>query len=467
MFPLPHSIFEGVRFPAVPQTQAAVLLAIQEQLAASQYWPAVEMRARQFEQIGDLISHIDRSVPYYGVSLRKAGVRPGQPITEEAWRRVPILTRRAAQDGNDRLFATQTPPSHGSLGDNTTSGTSGMPVRLRQTRLHHLFWQSFVLREEVWHRRDLGATILGIRRDDERRDFSGAVHIRRMPDWGAPVSTVYPTGPSLVLDYRATVADQAEVVRRERPAYLTVYPSLLLELLRHCREHGVAFEGLRGVRTVLEVLAPEVRQLCREVLGVGVTDVYSCGEAGYLAIQCPEHGAYHLQQENALIEILDDAGAPCAPGAIGRVVVTTLHNFAMPLLRYELGDLAEMGEPCPCGRNLPVIARIVGRGRDMLTLPAGAKRYPFYGHSAMMTVRAIRQHQLVQKSLTEIEIRLVVTHPLSAAEEARIREAAIEGLGHPFEITLVYTDEIKRDASGKYAEFRSEIAAADAPRSTG
>jgi phenylacetate-CoA ligase len=377
---------------------------------------------------------------------------------------VPILTRRAAQVANDRLFARQTPQSHGEVGEHTTSGTSGMPVRLKQTKLHHLFWQSFVLREEVWRQRDLGATILGIRRDDQQRDVSGPVSIRRMPDWGAPVSTVYPTGPSLVLDYRSTVAEQAQVVRRERPAYLTVYPSLLLELLRHCREHGVAFEGLRGVRTVLEVLAPEVRQLCREVLGVGITDVYSCAEAGYLAIQCPEHGAYHLQQENALIEILDDAGAPCAPGAVGRVVVTTLHNFAMPLLRYELGDLAEMGEPCPCGRTLPVITRIVGRARDMLTLPDGAKRYPFYGHSAMMTVRAIRQHQVVQKSLTEIEIRLVVTHPLSIAEEARIREAAIDGLGHPFEITLVYTDEIKRDASGKYAEFRSEIAVPYTPR---
>jgi phenylacetate-CoA ligase len=425
------------------------------------------MRARQFDQIGELVAHIDRSVPYYGVTLRKAGVRPGQPISEDAWRRAPILTRRAAQDGNDRLFATQTPPSHGQVGDHTTSGTSGMPVRLKQTKLHHLFWQSFVLREEVWHRRDLSATILGIRRDDQRQDLSGAVHVRRMPDWGAPVSTVYPTGPSLVLDYRSSVADQAQVVRRERPAYLTVYPSVLLELLRHCREHDVAFEGLKGVRTVLEVLAPEVRQLCREVLGVGITDVYSCGEAGYLAIQCPEYGAYHLQQENALIEILDDAGAPCAPGAVGRVVVTTLHNFAMPLLRYELGDLAEMGEACPCGRTLPVITRIVGRARDMLTLPDGAKRYPFYGHSAMMTVGAIRQHQVVQKSLTEIEIRLVVAHPLSPAEEAKIREAAIEGLGHPFEITLAYTDEIKRDRSGKYAEFRSEIAAADTPRPPG
>ena len=71
------------------------------------------------------------------------------------------------------------------------------------------------------------------------------------------------------------------------------------------------------------------------------------------------------------------------------------------------------------------------------------------------------------KSLPQIEIRLVVAHPLSAAEEATIREAAIAGLGHPFEITFTYTEEIKREASGKYAEFRSEIAAADTPRSPG
>lgn len=457
MASIPNSAFEGAYFPAVPQTQAAVLLGIQHQLERSQYLPLEELRALQFAQIGQIVEHIDRSVPYYGVSLRKAGIKPGQPITEGDWHHVPILTRRALQEAGDGLFAAAIPESHGDVGEITTSGTSGMPVRIRHTKLHHLYWQSLHLREELWHDRDLDAKILGIRRDETRTDFSTGVHVRRLPDWGPPLSVIYPTGPSLMVDYRSTVADQAEVIAKEKPAYLTLYPSVLLELLRHCREEGIAFRGLKGVRTVREVVPPETRALCREILGVGITDIYSCAEAGVLAFQCPEEGAYHLQQEFALIEILDEHGKPCAPGEVGRVILTPLHNFATPLIRYELGDLAEVGAACPCGRTLPVIARIVGRARDMVTLPGGGKRYPYYGHNAMMEVRAIRQHQVVQKSLDEIEIRLVVSRPLTSSEEERIRAVALDGLGHPFAITLSYVGEITRDATGKYAEFRSEI----------
>jgi phenylacetate-CoA ligase len=429
---LPHAALEGARFPAVAGTQAAALLAVQQQLAQTQYWPAEALRAAQFAQIDALLAHIDRFVPHYGISLRRAGVKAGEPITAEAWARVPILTRRAVQEAGDRLHAREVPRSHGELSAFTTSGTSGMPVRVLTTKLHHFYWQSFQLRDELWRRRDLSRKILGIRRDEARIDFSPGAHVRRLPDWGPPVSVVYPTGPAVMLDYRSTVAEQVEVIRAERPGYLVAYPSLLLELLRHCRAHGVGFPGLLGVQTVREALAPETHALCREVLGLDITDTYSCAEAGTLAVQCPEHGAYHLQQESALIEVLRDDGGACSPGEIGRVVITPLHNFAMPLVRYELGDLAEMGEPCACGRTLPVIARIVGRARDMLALPGGGRRYPYYGHNAMMAIDAIRQHQVAQTSLEDIEIRLVVARPLTAAEEDEIRQAAHEGLGGPF-----------------------------------
>ncbi len=457
MMPLPHPMFEGAVFPSVPRTQAAVLLAVQQQLGDSQFFAADVLQMRQFEQIATLVAHIDRHVPYYGLSLRRVGIRPGEPITNAMWQQVPVLTRRALQDAGETLFATSVPASHGEIGDLTTSGTSGLSVQIRHTGLHQLYLQSFELREEMWHQRDLQGRSIGIRRDETRRDFSGKVHLRRLPDWGGPVATVYPTGLSAILDYRSTVEDQVAAVQAEAPAYLTAYPSVLIELLRHCRANGLSLPGLKGVRTVREVLSPETRALTRELLGVGITDVYSCAEAGALALQCPEHGAYHLQQENALIEVLDDDGQPCMPGMIGRVVVTPLHNFAMPLLRYEIGDLAEVGEPCPCGRTLPVIARIVGRARDMLTLPDGGKRYPYYGHNALVAIRAIRQHQVIQRSVYDIEIKLVVSRPLTAEEEGRIKAIATGGMGHPFAITLSYVDEIRREPSGKYAEFRSDL----------
>ena len=76
------------------------------------------------------------------------------------------------------------------------------------------------------------------------------------------------------------------------------------------------------------------------------------------------------------MEVLDNHGRPCKEGETGRVVLTDLHNFTMPLIRYEIGDYAEVGPPCACGRGLPVLARILGRSRNMLTLPAGDRIWP-------------------------------------------------------------------------------------------
>jgi phenylacetate-CoA ligase len=127
---------------------------------------------------------------------------------------------------------------------------------------------------------------------------------------------------------------------------------------------GIRFPRLREVRTSGEPVGATTRQLCRDAWNVPVTDVYAAAEAGCIALQCPGSEHYHVQSESVLVEVLDGWNRACAPGTVGRVVVTTLQNFAMPLVRYDIGDLAEVGAPCPCGRGLPVLTRIAGRVRD-------------------------------------------------------------------------------------------------------
>ena len=232
------------------------------------------------------------------------------------------------------------------------------------------------------------------------------------------------------------------------------FPSLLNELLRS----GVRPQGLREVRTVGEALPEETSALCRERWGVPVTDIYSAAETGPIAFQCPEHGRYHVQAESMLLEVLDADGAPCAPGDTGQVVLTPLHNFAMPLLRYAIDDMAQVGQACPCGRTLPVLSRIPGRARAMLVLASGERRFPYYGHSALMRVDAIMQHQVVQKTFDVVEVRLVVRRALTDEEETYLRQATANALGPPFKVQLTYCDPIPRGPGGKYAEFYSEVA---------
>ena len=163
------------------------------------------------------------------------------------------------------------------------------------------------------------------------------------------------------------------------------------------------------------------------------------------------------------MEIVDDDGGPCRPGEVGRVVVTTLHNFATPLLRYELGDFAEVGEACPCGRGLPVLNRVLGRQRNMLTLPDGDQRWPNirdpseFASAGGPALPPLQQFQVIQRSLTALEVLLVCPRALGADEEDVMRGYLAATLGHAFDVTFTYVAEVPRSKGGKFEDFRSEI----------
>jgi phenylacetate-CoA ligase len=204
------------------------------------------------------------------------------------------------------------------------------------------------------------------------------------------------------------------------------------------------------------MVTPDLRTVCQEVFGVPLVDIYTCKEVGYMAIQCPQCENYHIQSENLLVEILDDEDNPCQPGQPGRIIVTGLHNLAMPLLRYEIRDYAIPGPPCACGRGLPVISRVLGRSRNMVTLPNGDKKWPI-GFLKCAEIAPIQQFQFVQKNLTQIEARLVTERPLTEKEHELLRETLNQTFGYSFELVIHYLNSIPRSANGKFEEFVSEI----------
>ena len=453
---VPHSVIEGVAWPAVPGDVAARLLALQHQLEESQWWPPDVMLDHQFRQLGRLLDHAFRNLAFYRERLAAAGYRPGQEIAPELWRRLPILTRREVRDAGEALVSRTLPPAHGGRFPDATSGSTGIPLKIQKSELFLLLWHAFTLREELWHRRDWRLKLAVIRPGlgTSAAGSRGGHH----ENWGPPVAEVYPTGPQALLDITTSVADQAEWLVREKPGYLLTMPSNLRELARHFRKHGLTLPALCGIRTLGEVVDGELRQACRDAWGAGIADMYSTVEAGYCALQCPEHEHYHVQSESALVEVLDKAGDPCRPGERGRVVVTSLHNFAMPLIRYDTGDFAEPGGPCSCGRGLPVLDRIVGRVREMLVMPSGAKSFPRLRTKKLADIAGVVQFQVVQKSIRDLEVRLVVAPSFASAEEDRLREMLQTNLGRHFVITFAYCEEIPRSPSGKFFDFVSEVA---------
>ncbi|MBS0193708.1 MAG: phenylacetate--CoA ligase family protein [Proteobacteria bacterium] len=443
---LPPSCIEGIVWPPAPSPRAATLLAMQFELEQSQWLPPADLRKRQFAQIAVLLRHAMASVPFHRERL--AGLDPDR-LDEAAWLRLPILERTDVQEHFEALKSSRLPPSHGRTLEYGSSGSSGRPIRVLGSEVTSFFWQVLSLRDHLWHRRDFAARHAAIRTKLERGRQAG---------WDL-FAEVLPTGPMSLLGIHEDIDTQLDWLRAEAPSYLITHPSNLRALAKRSIEREIRLPELRETRTFGEMLRPDVRELCRQAWDVPVTDIYSAEEAGVIALQCPDYPHYHVQAENLLVEVLDPAGIPCRPGETGSIVVTTLHNFAMPLIRYRLRDFAVAGSACPCGRGLPVLERIVGRQRNMLVVPDGRRHWPsFPGELWVEACPAVRQFQLIQHTPERIEARVVVARAATKAEIEALRGMLIERFGYPFLIDFSFVDRIEPGPNCKYEDFVSHVA---------
>lgn len=454
---VPHAAFQGNVWPAVPGEKGQMLLAILYQLEQTQWWSADDLRLHQHRQLAALLNHTWETVPFYRDRLEAAVLTPPFADLGDAWLRLPPLSRADIQAAGNDIHTLKLPADHGSISDIHTSGSTGKPVRALRSQLTLRFWSAFTLREHLWHRRDLRGKLAVIRNSTAGQDMypDGS----RYQYWGSS-RRAFDTGPCVSLNINASAAEQAEWVGRENPDYLLTHPTNLMRLARQCIEDGIELPKLKDIQTLSEILRPDVRDICRDAWGAPIKDNYSGREVGYIALQCPDHEHYHAQSEGSLVEVVDDDNRPCGVGETGRVLVTPLHNFAMPFLRYEVGDFAEVGPPCACGRGLPVLNRIIGREQNMLTLPGGEKRWTLLSEGGirnLFKLAPIREYQFVQKSLETLEVRLVVGRALEGAEEQGIREWMLAKFEHPFEIDIKYMDELPRGRTGKLQDFISEV----------
>jgi phenylacetate-CoA ligase len=443
-----RSAVDGMVWPSVPDGAGAAALAMQFQLAQSQCWSPEQLLSHQLQQIEIVLRHAFAHVPHYRVVLAGAGYQPDRKLTREHFAQLPVLTRKAVQSIGAALFAVRMPAGHGNVHAGETSGSTGMPVVFRSSALEQLMWNAATLRDHEWHRRDRGGRLAAIR-------FAPGGGMT--PGWGPATDVAFKTGDCPVLHIETAIDRQVDWLCEQNPVYLLSYPSNLAELARAFIARNLTLPRLRGVRSVSEAVRGDLRGLVHQAWGVGLTDMYTTKEVGYIALQCPDHDVYHVQSENVLVEIVDDDGNPCAPGQTGRVLVTALHNFAMPLIRYEIGDYAVAGEPCACGRGLPVIREILGRSRNMLHLPGGELRWPLCDLVKEPELPGIRQYQYIQKSPEHIEVHLVVGPQYTRVLEPTLEAIVQRRLGYPFKLSIFYHDDIARSASGKYEDFRCEL----------
>jgi len=453
--PIPSAI-PGICWPIVPTPMAAQVLSQLYYFATSEYFSSAQLLEMQFLQLVELINFARKTVPYYREKLAHLPIITHAEQLREVWHQIPVLTRLDLQQAKDGIFSQEPLPSHEPSELMTSTGSTGMPVTVKGNVATQFFWNALTLRDHIWHKHEFNKTFAVIRFTENvaARPPLGAI----FDNWGPATYRVVPTGKCHHLTI-STTEEEVKWLQDVNPHYLNCNPSTLREITQYFAAHGGIPSNLSMIHTNSEIVEPELRKLVKDVLHIPLVDTYSTKELGYLALQCPEHEHYHVQSENVVVEILDDQGQPCEVDEPGRVVVTGLHNFASPLIRYFVGDYAIRGGACSCGRGLPVIKNILGRQRNMLKMPDGRHVWPSFTSNGLrlMDIFAGRQFQVVQKALTEIQINLAYSKPFSKEQEAALMSPLTIIFDYPFKFTFNYLDKIERGPGGKYEDFKCEV----------
>lgn len=422
---------------------AATMEVLQNQLRESERAALSVLADLQNRQINLLAAHAHTNSLFWRDRLDAAGFG-----TDANWfTRLPVLTRGDLKTAASSAFALPVPPDHGQVYEIKTSGSTGTPLSILKSDHAALFWNAMTLRDSLWHERDLSGK-LAVIRVGVARGYSER--------WGDAYAG-YTTGPCVSFDARDDTEAQLHWLQSEQPSVLLTHASNLRALAQRSIELNVSLPLLQEARSFSEQLAPDLRDLVREAWGVPLSDLYSANEVGYVALQCPQSGLYHVQAEDVFVEIIGDDGKHCTAGESGRVIVTSMHNFAMPFIRYELGDYATVGPPCGCGRTLPTIERVLGRVRNMLRLPGGRTAFPGFPLGQLLKVTAIREAKMIQHSLEDIELELVLTRPLTNDEEEFLVDGVRARLKHPFRVQLTSVQQITRGTSYKREDFECRM----------
>jgi phenylacetate-CoA ligase len=349
---------------------------------------ADEVNTYALNELKGLVKFSKQRIPYYTNSFEPIDDVENFDSLTKLLQALPILSRRQAQENFDGLYFKAPDQDPNDYVIQSTSGSTGKPVSVMKfAPLYSAEYDALTLTEWQLNSRDTSKTISTFRIVETEYD--------QIP-LGAPLSYIGATRLHTSLSIlKRTIPELLDELHRLRPDYLFVNGIVARQLALAQLESGYDPIKIEQFLTVSDRVDPQLRMLIREVFGARIIDRYSSEEFGYIALQCPVHDHLHVCSPSLVVEVVDEDGNACDVGVPGRVLVTSLHNSAMPLIRYDIGDVAELGEPCDTGLSWPVLNKVNGRLRDSIVLPNGEFRLVTFFDSKMLGTRKLRDYQII------------------------------------------------------------------------
>jgi len=421
-----------------------------EFLENSQWWTYERIQEYQQKKLAKLIKHCSENVPFY---MRWFEDNSCTPLDIELSNidLLPVIDKSFFRDNIGQFVALD---HKGPIEWAKTSGSTGIPLHFPKSLKSSAFQRAAMYRGHRWHGVEVGA--------------------KEAKLWGIPVNKIS-RYKAVLTDFllnrfrqcepnvnSAVFDDFCSRLKKRGAVYLTGYTSMVSEFAEYLKgngQNGLEY-SFKMVKCTSETIHDSDRETVEAVFGCPLVSEYGAAEAGVIAFQC-EAGSQHLMSDCCIVEFSepkDDLGDP----SLKEVVVTNLDNYALPFLRYRIGDLAiPSSENCSCGRELPLVQKIVGRVDGVIKTSDGRRWLSSHLEDLLKELAikhgTIAQFKVLQSEMGKLEFLLIPKENFTPQFEAYLRKKCIEYFGRKMEIDIRLVDNIPREASGKLRYFVSEI----------
>lgn len=404
----------------------------------------------QLSRIKALLGHAKNSTPYYHRVLKDFG--PGDMRSVSDITAIPFLTKHIIQDMREELVSNNV--SNNRRIRNQTSGSTGEATYFYTDEKSGEVKAPLISRSYAWAGIDIG--------DRELRLWGAPFDVKKAKAIRERVFN-YLNNRSVISTYNMTDSDMkriGNVIIRHRPDYIFSYPSSLYYLSMFLKKQ--AHEPIMSMKAILcsgEQLYEWQRELIQETFRTPVYNFYGCREVGIIAQECSMHEGLHLVPESVYLEVVDDSGKKLGDGEEGNLIVTDLHNWVMPFIRYKIGDRGRfLKRTCACGRNGLRLIEVCGRTFDIIRSSKGDAVGGTFWTLLLKSRPGIKQFQVIQDDIGRIEIDYISDNgrPLDDRNLQYFKDQILSRL-KGIQIDFCLTRDIKPPPSGKQQFVISKV----------
>jgi phenylacetate-CoA ligase len=415
-------------------------------LIASQWLSESDILLNQFNKFKKLIEYSYYNVPYYTKLFNKNSIHPFDINSIDDIRKIPLLTKDIIRLHNDELISSAIDVRRALVLN--TSGTTGKPLTVYVDKESRRKEYAFIARSQIW---------AGLENGRQNVTFSGRLIVPKNNDnvfwrYNAIMNNWHFSSYHLSDENLPVyIAKMLKI----KPKFIDSYPSNLYILAKYMEKKSITGIYPKAILTTAETLFGYQRELIEKVFKCSVFDQYGCTEQCCFISQC-EEGNYHIHPEYGIVELLDENDKEVNSGEEGRIVCTGFVNQAMPLIRYDIGDIAiKGGNNCSCGRKFPLIHSVVGRFDDYIVTPEGKKVGRL--DPAFKGVENIKNAQIIQDAIDHILIKIIPDKKYSDNDGKKLIKGLSQRLGKSINYSLKLVTSIPKTKGGKFKSVISNI----------